>query len=79
LESPSNLEAACVALFEAIWHDNKSVAKAEEIKEILQKKGLKMSDSELEQIVEKGISKEERNKLSKESEELVESGCFGMP
>jgi 2-hydroxychromene-2-carboxylate isomerase len=77
LESPSNLDLAIQALFEAVWHHNQSVEKAEEIKKILQDKGIKLSDSELTALVEKGVSKEQRTLLSKESEDLA--GCFGMP
>lgn len=79
LDSPSNLELALEALFEAVWHTDTPIGTVAEIKKVFQDKGIKLSDSELTALIEKGVSKEERNKLSEESKFLVEEGCFGMP
>ncbi|UZJ51030.1 hypothetical protein CBS101457_000350 [Exobasidium rhododendri] len=79
LESPSNFDLALQAMFEAVWHERTPIQSAEDIKAVLQKKGIKLSDSDLTTLIERGISKEERNKLSEETKVLVEEGCFGMP
>jgi 2-hydroxychromene-2-carboxylate isomerase len=82
LESPQDLDIAVQAFFEAIWHNDLPVDSFEAINSILDKKKdrLSLKDTQLTEFIQRAISKEERNKLSKESEILAkEEGCFGMP
>jgi 2-hydroxychromene-2-carboxylate isomerase len=82
LESPKDLDIAIQAFFASIWHDDLPLDSAETIQTALEKQNAKLSmnGSELKTFIERAISKEERNKLSKESEILAkDEGCFGMP
>ncbi|WFD43989.1 glutathione transferase [Malassezia psittaci] len=75
---PENLESAVDLSFDAIWQHGRKLETQEQVRDIA-RECLKINEESLTEILEFAASRDARQMLSAQSQELVQQGAFGFP